>query len=105
MIQIVRGSDEVIQLRIVTSGIGPTASVAGIRTARKLSRGKLPSRRWSLTVEFDPLLTVVAGPTRKLWFALLIVTGSHGVDSAPIEPPERGKMKRVRPSFENLISN
>ena len=60
----------------------PTASVAGTRTARKLSRGKLPSHRWSLTVEFDPLLTVVAGPTRKLSFALLIVTGSHGVDSA-----------------------
>src|SRR6516225_11878020 len=36
------------------TALGPTASVAGTRTARKLSRGKLSSHRWSLTVEFDP---------------------------------------------------
>jgi hypothetical protein len=40
--------------RTSTAAFGPTASVAGIRTARKLSQGKLPSHRWSLTVEFDP---------------------------------------------------
>ena len=38
--------------------IWPTASVAGIRTARKLSRGKLQSHRWSLSVEFDPKPTL-----------------------------------------------
>ena len=43
------------RLRLFTQP-GPTASVAGIRTARKLSRVKLPSHRWSLSVEFDPSL-------------------------------------------------
>ena len=41
--------------------VAPTVSVAGTRTARKLSRGKLLSRRWSLTVEFDRLRTFPTG--------------------------------------------